>query len=295
MELKFKTTGSTSAFVKWLKGFKDINSSLLIEVDLESERFVAKSFPTDKSIVKYSSISFVDTGYEFFGVYDSTGSKVDWNEIKDSSADARIKIGIFDILGKVIDVVNMFAETDHTLSIDFELANNITFKGSKTTERVYQGTVLHFASLSLAMNIKSAQLSDNFIKLDDNTFLTRVCNIGSPSIYEVSADALANLYKISSILSSDNNDRIKFYSKVVDGQRALYAYDESHGNYDYLLGYFVDGEDGNTATIAHKATFVNATKGLTAETLKFTLDTAGASRILIDSADSKVIIAASKD
>lgn len=295
MELKFKTTGSTSAFVKWLKGFKDINSSLLIEVDLESERFVAKSFPTDKSIVKYSSISFADTGYEFFGVYDSTSSKVDWNEIKDSSADARIKIGIFDILGKVIDVVNMFAETDHTLSIDFELANNITFKGSKTAERVYQGTVLHFASLSLAMNIKSAQLSDNFIKLDDNTFLTRVCNIGSPSIYEVSADALTNLYKISSILSSDNNDRIKFYSKVVDGQRALYAYDESHGNYDYLLGYFVDGEDGNTATIAHKATFVNATKGLTAETLKFTLDTAGASRILIDSVDSKVIIAASKD
>lgn len=295
MELKFKTTGSTSGFVKWLKGFKDINASLLVEVDLESERFVAKSFPTDKSIVKYSSISFADSGYEFFGVYDSTGNKVELDATTDQVSDARVKIGIFDILGKVIDVVNMFAETDHELNIDFELANNIAFKGAKTAEKVYQGTVLHFMSLSLAMNIKSAQLSDNFVKLDDNTFLTRVCNIGSPSSYEVSVDALTNLYKISSILSSDNSDRIKFYSKVVDGQRALYAYDESHGNYDYLLGYFVDGEDGNTSTIAHKANFVNATKGLTAETLKFTLDTAGASRILIDSVDSKVIIAASKD
>lgn len=294
MQLKFKTTGSTAAFVKWLKGFKDINNSLLIEVNLDSESFISKSFTDKKSIVKYSSISFADAGYEFFGVYDGD-NKLDWEAIVDKETDGRIKFGLFELLNKVIDVVNMYAETDHSLDIEFDLANSVFYKGMKTSEKAYQGTALHFASLSLSMNIKGAPLSDTFVKLDDETFLNRVCNIGSPSTYEVTSDTLSNLYKISSILSNDTEAKIKFYSKVVDGQRALYAYDISNNSYDYLLGYYSEGEDGDTATIVHKATFISATKGITADTLKFTLDTAGASRVLIDSEDSKIIIAAARD
>lgn len=294
MQLKFKTTGSTAAFVKWLKGFKDINNSLLIEVNLDSESFISKSFTDKKSIVKYSSISFADAGYEFFGVYDGD-TKLDWETTADAETDGRIKFGLFELLNKVIDVVNMYAETDHSLNIEFDLANNVFYKGMKTAEKAYQGTSMHFNSLSLTMNIKGAPLSDTFIKLDDDTFLNRVCNIGSPSTYEVTSDTLSNLYKISSILSNDTDGKIKFYSKIIDGQRALYAHDINSDSYDYLLGYYSDGEDGDTSTIVHKATFISATKGINAETLKFTLDTAGASRILIDSEDSKVIIAAARD
>ena len=57
MELKLKSIGSTNGFVTWLKGFKDINGSLLVEIDLESKEFIAKSFPQDKSVVKYAKIS----------------------------------------------------------------------------------------------------------------------------------------------------------------------------------------------------------------------------------------------
>ncbi len=292
MKLKFKTVGSTAAFVKWLKGFKDINPSLLIEVNLETESFISKSFADDKSIVKYSSISFSDAGYEFFGVYDDNDNKLDWEAVCNAETDGRIRIGIYEILSKVIDVTNIFAEVDHELSIDFDFANNVYFKGVNTPEKTYQGTTIHFKSLSLAMNIKCAPLSDTFIKLDDSTFVKRVCNIGSPSVYEVSGETLANLFKISSILSPDGSDNIKFYSKEVDGQRALYAYDESHGSYDYLLGYYESGENDNTSTITKKSTFVNGTKGLTSDIFKFTLDTAGASRILVDTKDAKVIIAA---
>ena len=34
---------------------------------------------------------------------------------------------------------------------------------------------------------------------------------------------------------------IKFYSKEVDGVVGLYAYDETNGSFDYLLGYYATG------------------------------------------------------
>ena len=58
------------------------------------------------------------------------------------------------------------------------------------------------------------------------------------------------------------------------------------------LGYYIDGEQGKTSTSIFKDNFLNATKGLTADTLQITLDTAGSSRMLIDTPDSKVVIAA---
>lgn len=293
MELKLKSIGSTNGFVTWLKGFKDINSSLLVEINLDSNEFIAKSFPQDKSVVKYAKISFEDAGFEFAYIQQN-GEDFDWSQHEQTN-DGRIKLGIYNVLGKFIDVVSMFDGTEHDMVVNFDICKDVLYWGAKKAEKEYQATTTVFKSKSLTMTVKNSQISEFFQKCDDETFLTRVCNIGSPSTYEVNTMVLGNLSKIASVFAADKSrDLIKFYSKEVDGQLGLYAYDETNGSFDYLLGYYHDGEAGSTATTIFKENFMNATKGLTAETLEITLDTAGASRILVDAGNSKVVIAAAK-
>ena len=293
MELKLKSIGSTNGFVTWLKGFKDINGSLLVEIDLESKEFIAKSFPQDKSVVKYAKISFEDAGYEYSYVHNN-GEDFDWTQ-REATNDGRVKLGIYNVLGKFIDVVSMFDGSEHDMVVNFDICNNVLYWGAKKAEKEYQAETTVFQSKALTMTVKNSQISEFFQKCDDETFLTRVCNIGSPSTYEVNTAVLGNLSKIASVFAADKSrDLIKFYSKEVDGVLGLYAYDETNGSFDYLLGYYTTGEVGATSTTIFKENFLNATKGLTAETLEITLDTAGASRILVDAGEAKVVIAAAK-
>jgi hypothetical protein len=293
MELKLKSIGSTNGFVTWLKGFKDINGSLLVEIDLESNEFIAKSFPQDKSVVKYAKISFEDAGFELSHIQDN-GVDFDWVQ-HDTETDGRVKVGIYNVLGKFIDVVSMFDGSEHEMVVNFDICNNVLYWGQQKAVKEYQATTTVFHSKSLTMTVKNSQISEFFQKCDDETFLTRVCNIGSPSTYEVNTAVLGNLSKIASVFAADKSrDLIKFYSKEVDGVLGLYAYDETNGSFDYLLGYYATGQQGQTATTIFKENFLNATKGLIAETLEITMDTAGASRILVDAGNSKVVIAAAK-
>lgn len=296
MELKFKSTGSTAGFVTWLKGFKDIEASLLIEVDLETESFVAKSFPKSKCVVKYSKISFEDAGYELIHVLDNNGDVLDWSNTYDQTTDGRVKWGLFEILAKTIGVEDMFSATDHEMIINFDLCKDVYYMGSKTADIVYQTNQVILKSMSLMMSIKGSEISETFMKCDDNTFLNRVCNIGSPAEFEVTNDTLANLAKISSVFSNDKKDLIKFYSKDENGQHALYAYDKRDGHYDYLLGYFTSGEQTvSSSIVVVKENFMNGTKGLSEETFKIVLDTAGSSRLLVDTGNAKVVIAAATE
>lgn len=296
MRLKFKNTGSTVNFATWLKGFKDIASSIIIEVDPTSEEFIAKSFPESKFIVKYSKISFDESGLELVSMTDNSNNPIDWQNDAIYSAN-RVKIAIRENFNKFIDVINMFSETEHEMDVNFNVNKNVMYSNSRSSEQEFQAETVVLKSLSLTMSIKTAPLNEHFQKLDDNTFLNVVCKVNSPTSFEVSSDILTNLNKISSIYSIDKSrDTIKFYSKVVDGNRALYAYDETNGSYDYLLGYFVSGEDMDTAIHIYKENFINATKALVGEKINITMDTAGSSRLLINTEDNcKIIIASVKN
>lgn len=294
MELKLKSTGSTNEFISWLKGFKDIESSLLLEVDLKTNEFIAKSFPAEKSVVKYSKIDFETAGYEFVYLKDNQGNDIE--ELTETSEN-RIKVGLLNILPKVINVTNMFSQTDHDLIIEFNLCNNVVYATYPQTDNAnsvkeYQGMFLKLISKSLTMSVRCSEISKNFQKCTDEVFLTKACYIGNPATYEISTETLSNLSKITALFSSDERDKIKFYSKEVDGHVALFAYDESNGSYDYLLGYYVSGSSEKTAVIIFKENFLNATKGLSEEVINLTLDTAGASRILIEGGSSKIVVSA---
>jgi hypothetical protein len=224
----------------------------------------------------------------------NNGEDFDWAQ-REATNDGRVKLGIYNVLGKFIDVVSMFDGSEHDMVVNFDICNNVLYWGAKKAEKEYQAETTVFHSKALTMTVKNSQISEFFQKCDDETFLTRVCNIGSPSTYEVNTAVLGNLSKIASVFAADKSrDLIKFYSKEVDGVLGLYAYDETNCSFDYLLGYYTNGEVGATSTTIFKENFLNATKGLTAETLEITLDTAGASRILVDAGEAKVVIAAAK-
>lgn len=295
MKLFFKNTGTTDNLVAWLKSFKDIFPSLLIEIDPDTSEFVAKNFTPVKSIVKYSKLSFEDAGLELVNIIDNDEKDFNWSLHHDDKSDGRIKCGISEILPKFIEVVAMFSGAEHEIIFEFDLNTAVVYKSSKVTDTEYQVNNITFKSKTLTMNVRGSQISDIFFKCDDNTFHNKVCYIGSPSVFEVSIDALNNLMKISSVLKSADskgNDEIRFYSKEIEGQRALYAYDATNKSYDYLLGYFVEGEPADTAIKIYNENFNKAVKGINAESMRITLDTAGASRLLMTTDDAKIIIGA---
>lgn len=295
MELQLKSIGSTARFVNWLRGFKDIDSSLLLEVDLKEQAFIAKSFPSSKAVVKYSKISFEEAGYELGKLKDNSGNDFDWSN-REGTASGRIMVGIYTILSKVTDVEAMYAETEHDMIIAFDLCKKVQYVQPSVSNPAvvaeYQAETINLKSRALKMVIKCSKISEFFEKCDDDTFINRVCKIASPTSFVVTPETIANLTKISSVFAIDKTDGIKLYSKEEDGQLMLFAYNESNGSFDYLLGYYEDGETTPASILVFKENFLNATKGLTGTDLRFTLDTAGSSRILIENPLSKVIIAA---
>ena len=299
MELKFKQiNNSTANFVAWLKGFKDIQPNLLLEVDLVEKAFVAKCFPPEKSIVKYSRITFEDAGYELMFINDNEGNEVnDWTGSSYGTAfpsASRVKVGIYNILSKFIDVFATFSESEHIMSIKFDVCNNVKYiQDSKNIYTEYQAETITLHSMSLTLNIKCSVLSEYFYKCDDDTFMNIVCYIKESEIFELTSETISNLIKISSVFTIDKSrDAIKFYSKKADdGNWALYAYDESNNAYDYLLGYYTEGNACETSTVIFRENFINATKGING-IIRITLDTQNSSRILIDAGTSKIVVAA---
>ena len=109
MNLVFKNKGTTTGLSSWLKSFKEIQTSLLIECDLQEQCFISKGFTSDHTVVKYSKISFEDAGLEVLNIKDNEGvaySLEEWN----SKYKVRIKIGIFLILPRFISVIDLLED-----------------------------------------------------------------------------------------------------------------------------------------------------------------------------------------
>ena len=235
MELIFKNTGQTTGFSNWLKSFKEIQNSLLIECDLKENSFISKGFTADHTVVKYGKISFTDAGFELLNIKDNDKTLYtldEWN----NKYDIRIKIGIFMILPKFIQVIETFSDTDFKLNIEFDVYKN-------GNENEFHAKSINFKSKSLKMKVKDCNISE-FEQVSDDLFFNKINVIKDAMSYEISMDAIKNLMSISSVFITDaKRDIIKFYTKFdsdVDNW-AIYAYDQTNESYDYLLGYLKTG------------------------------------------------------
>ena len=231
MEIQFQSTGENSGFENWLKGFKEISDSLLIEIDTASQQFVAKVFSNGRDVVKYGKLDFSDAGLEVTGVKDKSQKKISLEEWNAQNEGKRIFFPILKTLKKFIEVVSLFKGSENY---------KLNVKFTESDDRLLVSKA-EFKSLALTMNVGSSELTefaDIITKLTDDNFRNKVSAIPNPMTFTVIPDALKTLFVASNIYSNDpKKDILSFQTKKVGDAWALYAVDHSNGIYNYNLGF----------------------------------------------------------
>ena len=303
MKIKFKSTGEPNKLISWLNGFKEIEPSLLIEVDIKDSCFVAKSFPQDHTIIKYSKISFTQAGYSLDAIIDNNDEDITktWNQ----KYGQRIKVGLWGILSGFVDVVSEVEKVDHFMEITFyykELVDGIE----------YHSTDIFMKSKTKKLHVETANISDFFVELPDSKFMA-ICNLANPMHFRISEASIKELNSVSNIkgISSidANKDSITFYTKMEqdengqtlpDSQYAIYAKDgnQSKSSYNILLGYVVDEDSAScveSEVTVSKKNFIKATKGISGEDVTITLDSTPDVKMILSYGFSTIIIAGQRN
>ena len=291
MEIQFQSTGENSGFENWLKGFKEISDSLLIEIDTASQQFVAKVFSNGRDVVKYGKLDFSDAGLEVTGVKDKSQKKISLEEWNAQNEGKRIFFPILKTLKKFIEVVSLFKSSENY---------KLNVKFTESDDRLLVSKA-EFKSLALTMNVGSSELTefaDIITKLTDDNFHIKVSAIPNPMTFTVIPDALKTLFVASNIYSNDPKKEIlSFQTKKVGDAWALYAVDHSNGIYNYNLG-FMNQECENpveTALPIVRENLITAAKN-DAENLVVTLEGiegAEGKKVRIDSGSTFITIIAS--
>ena len=291
MEIQFQSTGENSGFENWLKGFKEISDSLLIEIDTVSQQFVAKVFSNGRDVVKYGKLDFSDAGLEVTGVKDKSQKKISLEEWNAQNEGKRIFFPILKTLKKFIEVVSLFKGSENY---------KLNVKFTESDDRLLVSKA-EFKSLALTMNVGSSELTefaDIITKLTDDNFRNKVSAIPNPMTFTVIPDALKTLFVASNIYSNDpKKDILSFQTKKVGDAWALYAVDHSNGIYNYNLG-FMNQECENpveTTLPIVRENLITAAKN-DAESLVITLEGiegAEGKKVRIDSGSKFITIIAS--
>lgn len=274
--LVFNCSQATENFAQWLKKFKEIDNSLLLEIDLKNSSFVTKSYtPQDRALVRWSTISFENAGFTYNSIREEVynGKKV---KDEDSIKDHRIKVGIFMILDKFINVINTFSSTDFKMCVIFEL-------NEESNE--YEAVGISLKSKTLTMHVQCSNVSE-FLEITDSMFNNKIYVADSPVKFNVTAETIKNLLSVSSVFSIDQKkDIMQFYVAENDGKIQLFAKDVTNFSYDYLLSE-IDLFDGfkQTELKVYATKFIAATKG-NSDDLVISMSMTDPSRLIIDSND----------
>lgn len=286
MKLIFESKDSTQNFVKWLKAFKEIDNSLLIEVDLTQKLFIAKVTTQDQALVRYSQISFENAGF----IANENIIDNDEKEVSIENFTSRINVGIFLTLDKFINRLSVVADAEYTMTIEFD--ENI-ISSSKTT---WDATNIHIESKTLALENKTANISE-FVYISDDIFNNKIYVVPTtPYHTKVDANTIKTLLSISALYSIDETKDVIQFTVVKDEETDKYklvAIDGVNQQYKYALG-FIENEDDkikdfSLSVFRHK--FIMATKGInTTLDISMAID---ATRVLIDTEDGdyKTVVA----
>jgi hypothetical protein len=163
-------------FASWLKKFSLIDNSLLLEIDGKNKEFLAKTYNPEKSVVKFSRISFEESGIIL-------KDKLILND--------RIKVGIYHI-------PRLIKSLDHFVSEEF-------YFGFKYDEVIgenagFVGTNILIKNSSLKMSLNCTPLHI-FKYISDTLFLSNIAQITPAISFELPS---LNIEKINSLCSLDN-------------------------------------------------------------------------------------------
>ena len=248
MEIIFESNGSTAEFKSWLQAYNAINESLLLEIDLKEQQFVAKTHTPEKTIVKFGKLSFEDASLAV--------KKIVGKELKEYSLDEwnaevsnRIKIGIRGKLPMFIKVVEMFSTTDnHKIVVRFDVVEH-----NGATELLAQKVEFKSDSLNMVLNTDNL---DEFKYISDEVFANHISYIANPLEFEIAPEVnkmVGTIAKTCTLPGNDKKDIIDFVCTRDENDewvlRAVQhngkAYNDPDGHaYDFKMAYMSHENSG---------------------------------------------------
>lgn len=186
------TAKNVKPFSDWLKKFASIEKSLLMEVDEENKCFVAKSYNEEKSVVKYSKISFIDAGFSLK---------------KDSKDPQFIKAGIYNI-PRIIKSLEHFLSGEFSFAIQYDEVLDGNAKG-------LAGIALLIKSPSLKIKIECTSLNI-FKYISDDLFKNAIAKTEAITSFEMSSSMIE---KINSLCDLDKE--YKFLEYVIRDKKVF--------------------------------------------------------------------------
>jgi len=195
------TAKNTKEFILWLKKFIAIDQSLLLEIDENDNKFCAKVYNEERSVVKYSEIKFDDAGLIV-------------KKVKDPK---RVKVGIYNI-ARLMKIMDQFNDEEFSFIVNYDEISG------DTTEQA--GITLLFKNKNLKMTVECTSLNI-FKYITDDLFTDTIASLDNPvAKFELSSD---NIEKINSLCSLDNE------FKFMEFKNAANVY-VSGKTFDLLIG-----------------------------------------------------------
>lgn len=283
MDIIFETNGSTAPFKQWLEAFKEIDESLLIEIDLADDMFVAKSFTPDRTIVKYGKITFEQCNMSVINMLDDEGHIISVSEWLANNS-GRVYVGFLHTLGNFIKAVSLYSTEDvHKIIVRFSTVEGGLFQANK----------VEFKSIKLSMVSPCFKLSEFNMKMaNDDVFFNNVAAIQNPISFKVKSSDNSCLIRASEINTKDpKKEIVNFEVNDNEGQLALYARDVTSSTYNQCMSTEVvaGGEESNISAQSPvtRANYIIAIKGDNSEASVITLskDSVQNGRMKIETGD----------
>lgn len=165
------TAKNVKPFQAWLKKFVSIDQSVLLEIDENNDRFCAKVYNEERSVVKFSQIKFDEAGLT----------------VKKSKDPQRVKVGIYNI-ARLMKVMDQFGDGEFSFTINYD---EVTGEGNTD----FAGINLILKNKSLKFNVECTSLNI-FKYIDDELFENRIAALD---------DVVANFSLSSSDIEKTNS------------------------------------------------------------------------------------------
>jgi hypothetical protein len=166
------TVKNSKLFTSYLKKLASIDSTVLFEADLEKSQFIANSPNSERSIVKYAVLSFLEGGFE---------TKTKTSE--------RIKIGIYNI-SRLIKIVDQFNEDfQFIIKYDEIIGNN---------QKDYAAVSILLKNQNLKFNNECASLNI-FKYISDDLYQNTIKKIDEITSFEITKDTIEKVRSLSEL------------------------------------------------------------------------------------------------
>ena len=171
------TSKNVKPFTSWLKRFASIDTTLLLEIDENNQKFLAKAYNDERSVVKYSEISFTDAGFS----------------VKKKES-IRIKAGIYNI-SRLMKIMDMFLNTEFSCIFNYD--------------EILSGDTKDYAAVSIKLSNKDLKMtvectSLNIFKyISDELFNKTIGAVDEIISFGLSRDLMNKVNNLS-ILDNEN-------------------------------------------------------------------------------------------